>query len=253
MPTSDANTPIKTSADSPDTLPLRGYTTDQLMQYILRKLGQPVWNVEVTNQQVLDCIQDALQLFSEWVPLRKAQSLQLVRGRSAYFQGVDVGQGVASVSFVEPNPVPTEIFYGNLINPAPLFRTGLDEYDTFLRWRKTWQRVTSIQPDWFYDESEQVLYIHNPIERYLAGVICYFPYDRTQDLPPIGSRWVKEYALAAARFMQGDIWMKYSGAIPGPVKDLQLDGSRRDAAQLEMDKLKEQLKGMQTQAGIFID
>jgi hypothetical protein len=253
MPTSDANTPIKTSADSPDTLPLRGYTTDQLMQYILRKLGQPVWNVEITNQQVLDCIQDAIQLFSEWVPLRKAQSVQLTRGRTQYLQDVDVGQGVASVSFVEPNPVPTEIFYGNLINPAPLFRTGLDEYDTFLRWRKTWQRVTSIQPDWFYDDVERILYIHNPIERYLCGVICYFPYDRTQDLPPIGSRWVKEYALAAARYMQGDLWMKFSGAIPGPVKDLQLDSSKRDKAFEEMEKLKEQLKGMQTQAGIFID
>ncbi|MGE0406973.1 MAG: hypothetical protein AB7O65_11790 [Candidatus Korobacteraceae bacterium] len=244
---------MRTSADSPDTLPLRGYSMDQLVQYILRKLGQPVWNVEVTNQQVIDCIQDALQLFSEWVPMRKAQSVQLTRGRFNYLDGVDVGQGVAQVSFVEPNPVPTEIFYGNLINPAPLFRTGLDEYDTFLRWRKTWQRVTSIQPDWFYDEVERVLYIHNPIERYLCGVICYFPYDRTQDLTPIGSRWVKEYALASARYMQGDLWMKFSGAIPGPVKDLQLDATKRDKAAEEMEKLKEQLKGMQTQAGIFID
>lgn len=253
MPTSDANTPIKTSADSPDTLPLRGYTVDQLKEYIFRQLGQPVWNVEVTAQQILDCIQDAVNHFSEWVPLIRPQSLQLTRGRYRYMEDVDVGYGVADVSFVEPNPVPTEIFYGNLINPAPLFRTGLDEYDTFLRWRKTWQRVTSIRPDWFYDESEGALYIHNPIERYLAGVTCYFPYANTQSLPPVGARWVKQYALARARFVQGDLWMKFSGAIPGPVKDIQLDASRRDKAQEEMDKLMEQLKGMQRGAGIFID
>jgi hypothetical protein len=253
MPTSDSNEPVKTSADSPDTLPLRGYKIDQLKEYILRQLGQPVWSVEITNQQVLDCIQDAVNLFSEWVPLRRPQSLRLTRGTFRYLEGVDVGYGVASVSFVEPNPVPTEIFYGNLINPAPLFRTGLDEYDTFLRWRKTWQRVTSIQPDWFYDEYEGCLYIHNPIERYNAGVMCYFPYANTQSLPPVGARWVKEFALAKARFLQGDLWMKFSGAIPGPVKDIQLDSSRRDSAAQEMDKLKEQLKGMQTQAGIFID
>lgn len=253
MPTSNANTPVKTSADSPDTLPIRGYTMDQLKEYIFRQLGQPVWSVEVTAQQVLDCIQDAMSLFSEWVPLRRPQSLQLVRNQSRYLEGVDVGYGVAQVSFVEPNPVPTEIFYGNLINPAPLFRTGLDEYDTFLRWRKTWQRVTSIMPDWFYDEYEGCLYIHNPIERYMAGVICYFPYPNCQSLPPVGARWVKEFALAKARFIQGDLWMKFSGAIPGPVKDIQLDGTRRDSAAQEMEKLKEQLKGMQTQAGIFID
>jgi hypothetical protein len=253
MPTSDANTPIKTSADSPDTLPLRGYTVDQLANYILRQLGAPVWNVEITKQQILDCIQDALNLFSEWLPLRKPQSLQLTRGRFSYLEGVDVGYGVADVSFVEPNPVPTEIFYGNLINPAPLFRTGLDEYDTFLRWRKTWQRVTSIKPDWFYDDSERTLYIHNPIERYLAGVIAYFPYSSTSSLTPVGSRWVKEYALAKSRFLLAEVWMKFSGAIPGPIKDLQLDQGKRESAKQDMDKLVEQLKGMQTGGGIFID
>src|SRR4051812_8304634 len=131
MPTSDAIEPVKTSADSPDTLPLRGYKVDQLKDYIYRQLGQPVWSVEVTAQQVLDCIQDALNLFSEWVPLRRPQSIQLVRGRYRYLEGVDVGYGVASVSFCESVPAPTEIFYGNLISPAPIMRTGLDEYDTF--------------------------------------------------------------------------------------------------------------------------
>lgn len=253
MPTSDQSNPVRTSHDSPDTLPIRGYTRDQLKEYIFRQLGQPVWNVEVTAQQILDCIQDALNLFSEWVPQPRPQTIQLIKGRFKYLEGVDVGLGVAWVQFVEPNPVPTEIFYGNLINPAPLFRTGLDEYDVFLRWRKTWQRVTSIQPDWLYDEYEQALYIHNPIERYMAGVMTYWPYDRTEKLPALGARWVKEYAVAKARFMQGDLWMKFSGAIPGPVKDIQLDQSRRDSAVKDMDRLKEQLQGMQTQAGIWID
>lgn len=253
MPTSNASEPVRTSADSPDTLPLRGYTIDQLKEYIFRQLGQPVWNVEVTAQQVLDCIQDSVALFSEWVPLRKPQAISLLRGQYRYLEGVDVGQGVASVSFVESVPAPTEIFYGNLISPAPIMRTGLDEYDTFMRWRKTWMRVTSVQPDWVYDDAEQVLYIHNPLERFHCGVMCYFPYSNCQSLPPIGARWVKEYALAKARFLQGDIWMKFSGAIPGPVKDIQLDNGKRESALLEMDKLKAQLFGMQTQAGIFID
>jgi hypothetical protein len=197
------------------------------MQYILRKLGQPVWNVEVTKQQVLDCIQDAVNFSPSGFPAQGPLSNSLVADPPTW-RGVDVGQGVASVSFVEPNPVPTEIFYGNLINPAPLFRTGLDEYDTFLRWRKTWQRVTSIQPDWFYDEAEQALYIHNPIERYLAGVICYFPYRTRRASRPTGARWVKEYALAAARFMQGDLWMKFSGAIPWAGEGHSTGRSKRD-------------------------
>jgi hypothetical protein len=253
MLTSNASQPVKTSADSPDTLPIRGYTVDQLKNYIMRQLGSPVWNVELTNQQILDCIQDAMSLFSQWVPLIRLGGIPLIRGQFKYLQGVDVGLGIVEVDFVEPNPVPTEIFYGNLINPAPLFRTGLDEYDVFLRWRKTWQRVTSIKPDWIYDEPEQALYIHNPIERYQAGIQAYFPYANTESLSMAGADWVKRYATAKARFQQGELWLKFSGAIPGPVKDIQLDVAKRDKAETEMNTLMELLKGMQRHTPIMID
>lgn len=253
MATSNASEPVKTSQDSPDTLPIRGYTIDQLKNYIIRGLGGPVWNVELTNQQILDSIQDSLSLYSQWVPNIKVGNIILVRGQFKYLEGVDVGLGVANVQFVEPNPVPTEVFYGNLINPAPLFRLGLDEYDIFLRWRKTWQRVTSIRPDWFYDEMQQALYIHNPIERYQAGVFAYWPHTRTEQLPATGADWVKRYSLALSRFKLADIWMKFSGAIPGPLQNLQLDAGRRDSAQQELDKLMELLKGMGRMAPAMLD
>ena len=140
-----------------------------------------------------------------------------------------------------------------MINPAPLFRTGLDEYDTFLRWRKTWQRVTSVKPDWYYDDVERCLYIHNPIERYQAGVFCYWPHTDTRRLSYTGADWVKRYALATSKLQLGELWSKYSGAIPGPGQNLQLDQQKRELAQAEVDKLMEQLKGMQVSAGIAID
>jgi len=253
MATSNASEPRVTAAQSPDTLPLRGYAVEQLANYIMRQLGAPTWNVELTNQQIYDCIQDSLGLISQWVPLTKVGTLPLVRGQFKYLQGVDVGLGVARIDFVEPNPVPTEIFYGNLINPAPLFRTGLDEYDTFLRWRKTWQRVTSIRPDWFYDEVEEALYIHNPIERYQAGVICYFPQTDTTKLNLTAADWVKRMSLAKSRLLLGEVWMKFSGAIPGPMQNIQLDQTKREKAQEEVDRLMEQLKGMQLSTPAMID
>lgn len=252
-PSSNSAEPVVTSANSPDTLPITGYTVDQLKNYIFRQLGGPVWNVELTNQMILDHIQDALSLYSQWVPNIKVGNLILVRGQFKYLQGVNVGLGVAKVDFVEPNPVPTEIFYGNLINPAPLFRTGLDEYDVFLRWRKTWQRVTSIKPDWFYDDMEQALYIHNPIERYQCGIFCYFPHERTEKLTYTGSDWVKRFSLAKAKLQLGELWMKFSGAIPGPGQNIQLDQQKRETAQNEVDKLMEQLKGMQLHTPAMID
>ena len=245
MAASDLIPPKSTSADSPQTLPLKGFTRDQLSAYIFRQLGSPVWEVELTKQQILDAIQDGLQKYSVWVPAIGVGAIQLVRGQFSYLQGQDVGQGIVSVSFVEPNPVPTEIFYGNLINPAPLFRVGVDEYDTFLRWRKVWQRVTSVKPDWYYDELRKVLYIHNPIERYQAGVTIYTTWPDTTGLDLVGSMWIKEWSLEQSRYNYGEILAKYGNAVPGPLQELKLDTQKRDNAQKRLDTLMEQLKGMQ--------
>ncbi len=251
--TSDANEPVRTSAQSPDTLPIQGYTAEQLANYVFRQLGRPIWNIEMSKQQVLDAIQDALALYSQYRPTIRFGNLALTRGVYAYLQGANVYMGVAQVDFVEPNPVPTEIFYGNLINPAPLFRTGLDEYDTFLRWRKVWQRVTSIKPDWLYDDARKTLFIHNPIERYQAGIQMYAPYTTTETLDTTGAIWVKEFALEQARYTWGEELAKYSGAVPGPMQNLQLDQQKRNNAQARLDKLRERLFNMQLFAPISVD
>ena len=219
------------SSTSPDSLPALGYTNDQLAGYILRQLGSPVWIVELPKTHVLDAINDALNMWSQWHPQIRMQAIKLVRNVHAYLEGVNVGQGITKCDFVEPLPTPTAIFYGNMIDPTPLFKTGMDDYDMFLRWRKMWLRVTSVMPDWYYDEYRKVLWIHNPLERYHASVEAYFSYTRTEDLTSSGAEWVKRYALAKARYVYGDILMKFSGAVPGPAQNLQLDQRKRELAQ----------------------
>jgi hypothetical protein len=244
---------LSSSATSRDTLPLIGYSVDQLANYIIRRLGSPVFNVELQRQQVLDCIQDALGLFSMYRPLPKYGAIRLVPGQFRYLQGVDVGQGIANVWFLQPNPVPEELFWGNLIYPTPTFKTGLDEYDSFLRWQKTWMRVTSIRPDWLYDEVEKALYIHNPLERYQCGFLSLVNYTDTMMLDNFGSQMVKDLAYQMARLSYAEIMSKYSGAIPGPAQNLQFDQQRRGAAQEELDKLKARLVGSQFTTPLSID
>ena len=252
MPIS-SRSPAKSPILPNHSIPPVGYTVEQLRDYIMRQLGYPTWAVELTPAQIYDCISDSLQRWSVSCPTRIYGTIALKSDTFKYLEGVDVGQGIVQVDFVEPNPVPTEIFYGNLIDPAPLFRTGLDEYDTFLRWRKTWMRVTSIRPDWLYDNLAKVLYIHNPLERFSVGIIALGNYEDTVNLPQHGASWVKEYALAKARYLWGDTMMKFSGAIPGPAGALQLDSGRRDKAETRIRELEEKLHGMQTGAPVSID
>jgi hypothetical protein len=244
---------LTTSADSIESLPIKGYTHDQLKSYILRQLGAPVWNVEMTGQQVIDAINDALALYSQYRPRQIYGAVRLSKTVFEYLEGVDLGLGVVRVDFVDTIPAPSEIFYGNLISPAPIIRTGLDEYDTFLRWRKTWSRVTSVTPDWLHDDEREVLYIYNPLDRYHAGVLAHGVYTKPDSLPHIGAQWVKDYALAKARYIYGDILLKFSGAIPGPVKDIQLDQGKRNEAKEAIEKLEQKLFGMQHTTPVVID
>lgn len=242
-----------TSADSRDTLPLKGYSIDQLESYIRRQLGAPVWNVEFTKQQVLDCIQTSMGYYSLWRPRIRYGSVQLQRGKFDYLRGVDLGQGPVTVTFVQRLPVPVQLYWGNLIGPIPINFSGMDELDMFMRWQKTWLRVTSAQPDWQYDEMNKVLMIHNPIDFWYCGILCYVNWDKTESLDLFGANWVRDYAFQMARHNYAELLMKYSGAVPGPVKDLQLDQGKRAEAKEQMEKLMLDLKAAQEMSPVSID
>ena len=246
------NGPVVGSNSSPDSLPQRGYTVDQLAAYIERQLGSPQWIVELTRQQIVDKINDAVTRYSMWRPMLVYGAVMLQSNQHAYLQGVDVGQGIASVEFVESRPAPTELFYGNLISPAPILSTGIDDYDMFLRWRKTWMRASSVMPAWRYDEVNQILNIHNPIERYTCGITCYFNWNITC-LPQFGAVWVKDYSVALCQLLLSDIYMKYSGALPSPGGAIQLDSGKRDKASEKVDKLEQKLQDSQEFAPLMID
>jgi len=232
---------------------IKGYTVSDLISYIRRQLGDPVLRVEITDDQIRDCISDALGYYSTYCPLIKVGGIRLYRNQYEYLKGVDVGQGIATVSFVKPYPIQQDLFYGNLISPAPLFQTGVDDYDTFLRWKTTFERVLSVKPDWEYDEVRSVLYIHNPLETYSAAVKIMELWRNTEKLPQQGAMWVRRYSLEASRHILGTIRSKFSGAIPSPARDMTLDTSMRDSAKASMEELLKELKTMQHVVPILLD
>lgn len=244
---------LSTSANSPDTLPPK-YSQDQLANYIIRQLGSTVFAVEIQRQQILDCINDSLREYSVWRPIQCVGGLQLQSGVYAYLQGLDLGQGVVKVWFVNPTQAPADLYWlTNLVNPAPVLNSRMDEYDVFLRWYKTWGRITSVYPDWMYDATNLVLYIYNAQPIYQCGVMYLQNYTDTINLDAYGAKWVKDYAFQRSRLTYAEIMSKYSGVIPGPIKDLQFDQAKRDKAEAALDKLLVDLKGAQWSAGMMQD
>ncbi len=244
--------PDKTSALSPDLLPSR-YKMDELHDYILRQLGSPIWNVEMTKTQVLDSIMVAMRLANKWRPCPRYQALGLVNNQFEYLKGVDLGHVIVDVSFIDLVPTPQSIFYGNLITQVPITGPGLDEYDLYARWRKTWARVTSVQPDWLYDEFSQSLMIYNPIERIHCGVMTLHDWPSTERLPLWLGTWVMEYSLERSRYLYGEILAKYGATLPGPDQNLQLDQTKRASAMERIKAYETQIQSSQFGVPLLID
>lgn len=250
---STQQTPLTTTQESPDSLPPLGYSLDQLIKYIQRRLSGGIFTVELEVQNIADMVNDSLQLYSIWRPRIRYGSVALQTNRYSYLKGVDLGLGPVQVNFVQRSPIPQALFWGNLVDVAPLMMTGMDQYDMYLRWQKTWARVTSVEPQWVYNEVDKELLIHNPIERFHCGIVAYTTYGDTKHLDFFGADWVKNYAYQQARLMLAEVLSKYSGVVPGPIKDLQLDQGKRSEATTEIKDLKEKLFAAQISTSVQVD
>ncbi len=251
--------PVADSTESVDSLPLVGYTEEQLLVYLRRQLGEPNWTVELTKAQMADIVNDAKLKYSIWRPKLHWGALTISSARTKYLEGMDVGQGVAEVDFVEERVGPIGF---NIDSPFVLAATvvnglgisGLGDYDMYQRWRDTWKRVTSVRPRWEWDESRRVLWIHNPMDGFKASVVLYKNWTKTSELPTFGADWVKAYSLARCKSLLGETWLKFSGAIPTPGQgSIQLDAQKAARADQQVADLEQKLKDAQELVGISFD
>jgi len=217
-----------------------------LIEYVKNELGGGFWKVELSPSQIKLAIQDALKEYSRRIPIEMFGAIALSSTQSKYdFSAQDMGFGIYHVAFVEPDPKPSAIFYANLLDVAPIRTSRFQDYDLFLRWRKTFMKVTSVQPEWFWDPIQKILWIYNPIEQYKASYFWYMPRElATVDLAH--ERWVEKYVLARSKYMLGVNRSKFQGAIPGPSKDINTDGKEmKEEGTKETEELETQMLSMQ--------
>jgi len=224
-------------------------TEASLVDYVTTELGAGVWQVELREKQIKAAIQDALDEYSRRIPLLGYGAITLSATQSKYeFPDIDFGYGIWEVSFVAPDPKPSALFYANLLDVAPIKVGRFGEYDLFLRWRKTFMKVTSVEPEWMWDNNAKILWIYNPIEQYKASMFWYLP-KRLDQVDLVHERWIKDYTLARSKYMLGINRSKFQGAIPGPGRDINTDGKElKEEGKAEMDKLLADLFTMQAES-----
>lgn len=148
------------------------FSRKELAEYIKKKLGGIVWRIEgFENTDAVEvCIDEAVMKYSTQVPLMKWETIEPFKNR--YTLKTDGVIGVLQVNFLESinRFSSSNLLLGltqNLTGVAPINIAGTTpnisgDIMAFLQWRKSFQRVTSIMPQWFYDDTTKEITIYNP-------------------------------------------------------------------------------------------
>lgn len=218
-----------------------------LSQWILRKLGAPVFCVELTQDQLNDCLDDAVRWFAAKKGLWKFAGLNIVNGQVAYPLPdevdividfcIEAPQSDLSLIFspflLLDEKVPYDVF------AAPQSIGIYSNYVQTLQYIETAKRVLGAEVDW--EQRGRCLYV-SPTPK--ANKRAIYEYKTSVfNLTQLSERdhdLVKRYALAEAMILLGLIRTKFT--FPGAQGDQSMNGDRLiDMGTTLRDKLDEEI------------
>jgi hypothetical protein len=223
-------------------------TREELAPWILRRLGAPIWKIEVCNEHILDAIEQAIRWFAAKKGVYKLFTIQMVSSQVEY----DLDCEIDTVLDVAPTTQKMDLTL--IFSPFTLLEEKIP-YDVFasggsgglyssyvqaLQYIKTAKRVLSADFEWY--QINQKLFIAPPPANSLTMIVtAKVNFTRIEDLKERDHELIKRYALAKA--MQDLAWVrgKY-GEYPGAQGTLTMNWDRLlDWADTEVEKLNEEI------------
>lgn len=204
---------------------------DELKLWILRELGAPVVKVELTEEQLLDSLDNAARWFSAKKGFMKQGFLQLALGQVCYPLPDDVST-VTDVVFPTSSFDITAIFAPWLLPeqqiPWSVISAHGSSMGVYSYWTQALQyvemgkRLMSSEPDW--RQEGRLLYLFG--SRHLAGTAL-LEYRTSQftveQLTERDHDLIKRSSMARAKRILGRIRSKYDG-FPTAQGNVSLDG-----------------------------
>lgn len=234
------------------------YKRPELASYIKKKLGNAVWRIEgFENTDSVDiCIDEAVMSYSHqcphlsWEQVDAFSTKHTLKTKRIF--------GVIRVDFIEPvnRFAVSHTLIGltqNLIGVAPINIAGTmpnisGDIAQFLQWRKSFQRVTSTMPQWFYNDEDQTILLYNPGAYKACAMLSVA---RTfETVKPNHKDWLRRMALAEAKYQLGLYRRKFEDAIQGPGGTaLKLDGGKLvEEGDKEKEACQKELRAFRTRA-----
>ena len=228
---------------------MRITSKQQLITYIKEQLGAPLINIEVTDSQISQIIDDTIQKFTEYaygtledivllelkgikeykVPDTITNIIKISKGRTSNITNFSTNFGQNYVPEVWSNQFFTDSFVGSIV-PTIIsisnMQSVLDKYFgddmhfNFNPYKKTFK---------LFEDYHGVVAFHYQYE-YIANEAHDFIYNQ---------EWIKQFATAKVKFLWGSITGKFDQSLIGGAR-INYDAIKSEAQQ-EIDRLHEEL------------
>ena len=224
-------------------------TEASLVKYVRERLGEPVIVVELMDEfHIKPSIVQALEIYGSYKPVERIGNFQVTIQKQNYvFTAVQCGRGI--IDLFKPDllrqPISLEQFD---VFKYHTHLPNLDPGDYFQErvWWEEVRRSAGSDDDWYFEPDPVngggTLYI-NPIpsDSYRVGFI-YVKNPTITEVPDTDDQWIKDYTLAIAKEILGEIRSKFDG-IDGQESSLKMNGmTLRSEGKDERAKLEERLQ-----------
>jgi hypothetical protein len=216
----------------------------------MRRLGSPVINVEITEDQLEDCIDDALERFTEdhydgtftyFLPLT------LQDGVTEYQLNDDIQTVLSIISsdtvrfdYSDDEPMLLRAFWvGN--EHTTLVKNDLVDVEVYRQTFKMFNNYFDVPIQFDFNQPTRKLYLYAEPDEDIDVFLRVYKNDEEEVKRYLTNRWLRDYSVALARLQWGHNLMKYEGAnLPGGAQFNY--GGIIDQAEKDIEKLIEELE-----------
>ena len=230
-------------------------TRQNLIDYCLRRLGSPVTEINVDDDQVSDRIDDAIEFFQEYHfdGVEKVFLKHIITQTDITNEYIDVVDPIISVLRVLPIPNFNSFQSGFFNEEYQLRLNDLDSFtgSSLIHWAMSLanfslvEHLFSIQPTLLFNRKQNKMYLEtNWADRFSVGTIiiieAYRALDPTTYTEVYNDMFLKKYATALIKQQWGSNLKKFTGVtLPGGIT---LDGQTIFSEALEeITKIEEEM------------
>ena len=240
----------------------RGKVIDELKDYVQLMLGAPIVDIEMTEQQLELCVNQALKWFEYYAPTEFFNYYTFITnpGQSVYQMPPDVGyirqvnyRATPEWAFTSADlqgSIPIEYFYpggayasiqGGLIDPIQPIWGRAGEWHLYKQYERMYTRMSSGLGGWEFLGDYRTIKLY-PIP-YRAYHVSVHYLQKCKDWNEVHLA-MQELALAHGKMIVGRVLRKYKN-LPGPNGGVQTDGAELyQEGKEEFEKCKENLLTM---------